>query len=201
MEPPSLFPALLVYMKRLGVLMHLSLDGLIAGPDGEIDWIKVDEELFDYVGTIVSQADTAIYGRVTYQMMEAYWPTAADNPKATKHDIEHSAWYKQVSKVVVSRTLISESRTNTRIIGENIAEEVRALKQTNGGTILILGSPSVVHALTEEHMIDDYWLNINPQILGHGIPLFADLVNPVSLNLKSTKVFSSGVIGLHYSKI
>lgn len=85
--------------------MHLSLDGFVAGPKGEMDWIKTDEEIFDYVGKRISQGDTALYGRVTYQMMESYWPTAADQRTATKHDIEHSAWYSKVHKVVLSKTM------------------------------------------------------------------------------------------------
>jgi dihydrofolate reductase len=60
--------------------MHISLDGFVAGPNGEMNWIKVDEEIFDHVGKRVGQTDTALYGRVTYDMMEGYWPTAADKP-------------------------------------------------------------------------------------------------------------------------
>ena len=70
--------------------MHLSLDGFVAGPNGEMDWIKADEEIFDHVGKRISQGDTALYGRVTYQLMESYWPTAANKPNTTKHDMEHS---------------------------------------------------------------------------------------------------------------
>ena len=63
--------------------MHISLDGFVAGLNGEMDWIKVDEEIFDYVGKRIREGDTALYGRVTYQMMENYWPTAGDKPTAT----------------------------------------------------------------------------------------------------------------------
>jgi dihydrofolate reductase len=67
--------------------MHVSLDGFVAGPNGEMDWIKVDNELFEYAGERTRQADTALYGRKTWEMMEAYWPTAADKPNPSKHDI------------------------------------------------------------------------------------------------------------------
>ena len=77
-------------MRNIISFMHISLDGFVAGPNGEMNWIKVDEEIFDHIGRRISETDTALYGRVTYQMMENYWPTAGDGPDASKHDIEHS---------------------------------------------------------------------------------------------------------------
>ena len=85
--------------------MHISLDGFVAGPNGEMDWIKVDEELFDHVGQRIREGDTALYGRVTYQMMEAYWPAAGEEPNASKHDKEHSMWYNKAHKIVISNTM------------------------------------------------------------------------------------------------
>ena len=76
-------------MRKIISFMHVSLDGFVAGPNGEMNWIKVDEEIFDYVGKRIGESDTALYGRVTYDMMEGYWPTAGDGPDASKHDIEH----------------------------------------------------------------------------------------------------------------
>ncbi len=92
-------------MRKIISFMHISLDGFVAGPNGEMNWIKVDEEIFDYVGKRIREGDTALYGRVTYQMMESYWPTAGSKPAATKHDIEHAKWYSKVHKVVLSRTM------------------------------------------------------------------------------------------------
>ena len=80
--------------------MHTSLDGFVAGPNGEMNWIYVDDALFDFVATMTDKADTALYGRVTYEMMQGYWPTAGDQPDASKHDKEHSAWYNKVPKIV-----------------------------------------------------------------------------------------------------
>src|SRR5689334_8780921 len=100
--------------------MHISLDGFVAGVKGEMDWIKVDEEIFDYVGNRISEGDTALYGRVTYQMMESYWPNAGKEPNASKHDIEHSKWYNKVHKVVLSKTMKDEGLKNTKIISDNI---------------------------------------------------------------------------------
>src|SRR5438093_8619734 len=100
-------------VRKVVLFMHMSLDGFVAGPNGEMDWIIVNDEMFEYAGQRTREADTALYGRVTYEMMEGYWPTAADQPGATKHDIEHSRWYNQVLKVVVSRTMKGARLANT----------------------------------------------------------------------------------------
>lgn len=180
--------------------MNTSLDGFVAGPKGEIDWIKVDEELFEYSGKLTDQADTALYGRITYQMMESYWPTAADQPTATKHDIEHSRWYNKVAKIVLSRTMQQTNLSNTKIIGDNIPKEINKVKQETGKNILIFGSPTVAHTFMAHNLLDDYWLFVNPIVLGNGIPLFKSIKDSIQLKLVTTKVFSSGVIGLHYGR-
>lgn len=179
--------------------MHVSLDGFVAGPNGEMDWIKLDDEMFDFVGEFTREADTALYGRVTWEMMEGYWPTAADKPNASKHDIEHSRWYNKVEKVVVSKSMQGKEAEKTNFIGNDIAGEIKKLKQQPGKDILIFGSPSAVHALMEDNLIDEYWLFINPVLLGEGMPLFANIKNRTALKLQQTKVFPCGVAGLHYS--
>src|ERR1700753_2326986 len=99
-------------MRNIISFMHISLDGFVAGPNGEMNWIKVDEEIFDHVGKRIDQTDTALYGRVTYQMMENYWPNAGKEPTASKHDIAHSTWYNKAHKVVLSKTMKGEGLTN-----------------------------------------------------------------------------------------
>jgi dihydrofolate reductase len=185
-------------MRNLVLFMHTSLDGFVAGPNGEMDWIHVDEEIFDYAGQRTNEADTALYGRVTYQMMESYWPTAADQPNATKHDIEHSKWYNTVEKVVLSKTMGSEQLPNTKIVSSHIADEIKQLKQAPGKEIIIFGSPSAAHSLMAENLIDDYWLFVNPILLGQGIPVFKDIKNKINLKLMASHAFSSGVVCLHY---
>ena len=125
-------------MRKLVLFMHTSLDGFVAGPNGEMDWINVSDEIFEYAGQRTNEADTALYGRVTYHMMERYWPTAADQPTATKHDIEHSSWYNKVAKVVLSTTLKGTHPTNTKIIDGNLTDEINQLKQGVAKDILIL---------------------------------------------------------------
>lgn len=178
--------------------MHMSLDGFVAGPNGEMDWIKVDEEIFDHVGKRIGEGDTALYGRVTYEMMESYWPTAGDKPGATKHDIEHSKWYSKVQKIVLSKTMTDTGLTNTRIISDKLPERINDIKAQEGKDILLFGSPTATHALIEQNLIDGYWLFVNPIILGKGIPLFEGIKDKVKLSLLTTRQFTCGVTELNY---
>jgi len=178
--------------------MHISLDGFVAGPNGEMNWIKVDEEIFEYVGRRISEGDTALYGRITYQMMEDYWPTAADKPSASRHDIEHSKWYAKVHKVVLSRTMKDAGLSNTEIISDNLPDRINAIKQQGEKDILLFGSPTATHSLMQLNLIDGYWLFVNPIILGKGIPLFTGIKDRVKLKLLDTRSFASGVTELNY---
>ncbi|MBL0049141.1 MAG: dihydrofolate reductase family protein [Bacteroidetes bacterium] len=185
-------------MRKIISFMHISLDGFVAGPKGEMDWIKVNEEIFDFGAKRIGEGDTAIYGRVTFEMMENYWPTAADKPNASKHDREHSKWYSKVRKVVLSKTMKAEDLTNTLIINENLPASINELKQQDGADILIFGSPGATHSLMQHNLIDGYWLFVNPIILGKGIPLFVDIKDKIKLKLVSTHQFSCGVTELNY---
>lgn len=179
--------------------MHISLDGFVAGPNGEMNWIKVDQEIFDHVGKRISEGDIALYGRVTYQMMEGYWPTAGSKPNANKHDIEHSKWYSKVHKVVLSKTMKEEGLTNTTIISDSLPDRINEIKQSHGNKeILLFGSPTATHALIQQNLIDGYWLFVNPIILGRGIPLFTDIKEKIKLKLLTTRSFSCGVTELSY---
>ena len=186
-------------------LMHISLDGFVAGPNGEMNWIKTDEEIFDYVGKRISQTDTALYGRVTYEMMENYWPSAGKEPTASRHDIEHSKWYNKAHKIVLSKTMKGADLINTKIISDNVADTINEIKQsssasgTNGSEdILLFGSPTATHSLIQLNLIDGYWLFVNPIILGQGIPLFTGINEKIKLKLLTTHQFTSGVTELNY---
>lgn len=182
--------------------MHISLDGFVAGPNGELNWVKVDEEIFDFVGKRIREGDTALYGRVTYQMMENYWPTAGDKPTATKHDIEHSKWYSKVHKIVLSKTMNPDRESglsNTKIISENLPDRINEIKHQAGEDILLFGSPTATHSLIQQDLIDGYWLFVNPIILGQGIPLFVNIKDKINLKLLTTHQFTSGVIELNYT--
>jgi dihydrofolate reductase len=187
-------------MGNLVSFAHVSLDGFVAGLNGEMDWIYADEELFNYVAERIYATDCAIYGRITYQMMEGYWTTAANQPNATKHDIEHSKWYNSVAKVVLSKSLNEASLANTKVVGNNYKYEITKLKQSTDKEILIFGSPTATHSLMAAELIDGYWLFVNPILLGQGIPLFKDIKNKTALTLVATHIFPSGVVCLNYNQ-
>lgn len=187
-------------MKKVVLLMHVSLDGFVAGPNGEMDWIALDDAQFDLVNTLTDDADTALYGRVTYDMMEGYWPTADQQPNATKHDKEHARWYRDSLKLVVSNSL-QTAQQNTRVLSGDVAASIKEEKKKGDKNILMIGSPSTVHYFTHEGLIDEYWLFINPVVLGTGIPLFKDVQSKINLQLLEAKTFAKGIVGLHYKKI
>lgn len=178
--------------------MHTSLDGFVAGPNGDLDWINLDEGIFDFVATMTEKADTALYGRITYEMMQHYWPTAGTKPNASKHDKEHSVWYNKVPKVVLSKTISEKGLDNTKVIGDQVAFNINQLKNQEGKNIIIFGSPTASHSLISLGLIDEFWLFVNPVLLGQGIPLFKSVSEITKLCLIETKTFSCGVIALHY---
>jgi dihydrofolate reductase len=186
-------------MRKLSLLMHTSLDGFVGGPKGEMDWIYVDEEIFDVAGALTDDSDLALYGRNTFNMMEGHWPTAADKPNASRHTKHHSKWYNSVKKVVFSHTMKKNERDDVIVLSENIPEQIKTIKQDDGKGILAIGSPTAVHTLMENDLIDDYWLFVNPVLLGNGIPLFTDIHDRRKLKLVSSTVYKSGVVCLHYT--
>ena len=188
-------------MRKIVLLMHVSLDGLVAAPSGAMDWIRIDDELWDYVTTITDAADTALYGARTYQLMESYWPTADQQPNATKHDINHARWANTSQKLVFSKTLRTTNWGKTSIVGENWVDEITRLKKQPGKNMLMLGSPSLARSFMDLGLIDEYRLNVNPVALGVGLALFEGLGQPMNLELVRMKRFESGVLGLHYEKV
>jgi dihydrofolate reductase len=192
--------ATLAPMRKIIALMHLSLDGFAAGPNGELEWAAVNEEMYQHVADLLRTVDTAVYGRVTYQMMESYWPTVPSNPASTPLELRHAHWVEKVQKIVFSRTMERAEWNNTRVIKENIAEEVAKLKQQPGKNLMIFGSLGIVHMLMHLGLIDEYRLTINPIVLGSGIPLFEGVRETMHLKLLEARTFPSGVVGLHYRK-
>ena len=130
--------------------------------------------------------------------MQGYWPTAADSPTASKHDIDHSKWYSKVHKIVLSKTMKSEGLTNTNIINANLSDRIHDIKHQAGTDILLFGSPTATHSLMQQNLIDGYWLFVNPIILGRGIPLFTDIKDKIKLKLMTSQQFTCGVTELNY---
>jgi dihydrofolate reductase len=185
-------------MRRIALLAHISLDGFVAGPRGELDDFDASEENLEFVCSLTKSADTALFGRVSYELLNAYWPIAKDRPQATPGEIDYSNWYNKARKIVISKTLGQKTGDNTTIINGNIPDAIIQIREQTGKDILIFGSPSVSQLLMHENLIDDYWIFVNPTIFGKGIPLFAGPANKLKLGLVTTKQFANGEIAIHY---
>ncbi len=181
-------------MRKVFVSNLVTVDGFFAGPNGEIDWHNVDAEFNDYAISMLNSIDTMLFGRVTYDMMAGYWPTAA----VLKDDPIVAGKMNSLAKIVFSKTLDKVEWENTRLVKENIAEEIQKLKQQPGKDIAILGSGTIVQLLTNLRLIDEYWLLVNPIILGKGKPLFKDIKEKVNLKLLDVRKFDSGNVMLKY---
>jgi dihydrofolate reductase len=185
-------------MRNIISLAHISLDGFLTGPDGDMDFIAFDAELADHTYPLFETVDMAVYGRVTYQMMEGYWPTAGDASDADPHTRRHAHWYNGVNKLVASRTLPASNDPKVRVVGEDIVGALRAAQQTAGGEIMIFGSPSLTRTLAAADLVDEWRITVQPVILGGGRSLFSNRAQRARLALRSAKTFASGVIAVHY---
>lgn len=185
-------------MRKIVSSIIMSLDNMVANTAGDLRMFEVDEEFFEMSQALTDAADAALYGKGTYHIMQAYWPTAGDEPNASVHDKEHSLWYNHVNKYVLSTTLQTSEAPNATIIRGNVVEELKKLKQQEGKNIQIFGSPGVVRSLTQEGLIDEYWIFVYPVIIGNGIHLFKDIKQQINLTLVSGKLLGSGAAALHY---
>jgi dihydrofolate reductase len=183
-------------MRKVIMQIELTLDGFYAGPNEEFDWFTLDPEAWQFSFGLLSQIDSVLLGRKNYEGFASYWPTVATNPEASETDLAFSRWLDAVPKVVFSKTLDKVEWKNSRLIKDNLAEEVAKLKAQPGKDILIMNSASVAQACIQHGLLDEYWLTMHPVTLGSGLALFKDRVN---LKLLSTKVFDSGQVFVHYA--
>jgi len=186
-------------MRNLILIVHTSLDGFAAGEHGELDGFEPGEENLEFVCKLTEDADAALFGRTSYQLLDKYWPSAYNHPDASKGQIKYSNWYNSVQKIVLSRTMSEVNLNNVTIIGDDIPTEINKIKEQSGKDILIFGSPAASQTLMHFDLIDSYWIFINPIIFGKGIPLFkAGLNDKMKLKLVATKQFSNGELALNY---
>ncbi len=187
-------------MRKIIVTMWMTLDGFIAGPNGEMDWVGAfyDEAMGNYEYDLVSAADTLLLGRVTYQSFASAWPHVPENPNAPKGEVEYAHRLNAMRKIVFSRTLSHAEWNNSTLLKEIVPEDISKMKQEPGRDMVIYGSASIVRALTNLGLIDEYQLLVHPIILGSGKPLFKDIEHRVNLKLVNTRTHPSGVVILHY---
>ncbi len=191
-------------VRKIVSLMHVSLDGFVAdlkAPPPGLDWMAYTPELEKYAHAFHERADVAIHGRVTYRLMESYWPTVLEKPSSKPSTLKHARWLQNALKVVVSRTMKSTEWENSLLIKDNLAEAFTRLKQQPGKDMMIFGSPGLVKTLTKLDLIDEYHLMMQPTILGGGLPLFGELDHRVHLRLVGNTTLGEKVAALHYERV
>ena len=158
-----------------------------------------DDEIHQHYSELLRSAGTLLYGRITYQLME-YWPTVLKNPTGNKSMNEFAELIDKIPKIVFSRTLKNVEWKTARLAKRDLKEEVLELRQEAGKDILV-GSPSLIVALSQLELIDEYQLGVQPTVLGSGLPLFKDITDRIDLKLLKTKTFGCGAVMLYYESI
>jgi dihydrofolate reductase len=187
-------------MRKLIVFNNVSLDGYFVDSKGNMDWAhpdRTDPDWNAFVSGNASGNGTLVMGRVTYELMIRYWPT----PRAKQHDPLVAEGMNRMPKVVFSRTLKETCWSNTRLVRDSLAGEIRRMKQESGEGMAILGSGSIVAQLTEEKLIDEYHFVVNPVILGAGRTMFEGVTQKMQLKLNRSRAFQNGYVVVQYETL
>ncbi len=176
-------------MRKLFWQMMVSLDGFMEGPNRELDWHVVDDDFNRYVADMLGSIDAILLGRVTYQLFVDYWPSSTDAEAPAMNDLP---------KIVFSRTLKKVEWKNSRLVKENVAEEIARLKQQPGKDLALFGSADLASTFMRLGLIDEVRIFVNPVVLGGGNPMFKDVKDRTALKLLKTETLSSGVVLLYY---
>jgi dihydrofolate reductase len=179
-------------MRKLIAAINMTLDGFC-----NHEAMIADDEIHEHYNELLRNAGTLIYGRTTYQLMESYWPSVVKNPTGNKPMDEFAVLIDNISKIVFSRTLNNVDWKNTTLKKEVVKEEILELKQQAGKNIVV-GSPSLIVALAQLDLIDEYQLGVQPIVLGSGLPLFKNIKDRIDLKLLKTKTFGCGAVMLYY---
>lgn len=184
-------------MRKVIFQMMLTLDGFFEGPNREIDWHIMDEEMNNFAIDFLNNVDTLLFGRVTYQLMADYWPS----PSAASDDPIVADKMNNLSKIVFSKTLEKVAWKNTKLVRNNIVEEILKLKPQPGKDMAIFGSSDLAVTLIQRGLIDEYRIIVNPVVIGNGKTLFKGIKDRFNLKLLKTKTFRSGNVLLYYEPI
>jgi dihydrofolate reductase len=173
----------------------MTMNGYYKGPNGDISWHQHGNgEEAEFAREGAGGGNTLLFGRVTYEMMARVWPSA----EAIKNMPEVAEGMNKADKIVFSMTLNKAEWNNTRLVRDNMVEEVKKMKQMSGKNMTILGSGSMVTQLTEAGLIDEYQFMVDPLALGAGTPLFQGMRRVLNLELTATRAFKSGRVLLNY---
>ena len=181
-------------MRKIIVFENITLDGFMAGPNGEIDWAIRDDEVTQFSQEGQDSIDLFMFGRVTYDMMASFWPT----PAGKSANPVFAEVLNNNPKIVFSRTLQDAGWQNTGIMKDLNKGELQKLKQQPGGGMMIFGSGTIVNELAALGLIDEFQLMVNPVVLGAGKPLFKETTGKLNLELVKARPFRSGIVFLQY---
>jgi dihydrofolate reductase len=182
-------------MRKLIAAMNVTFDGYC-----DHTAMIADDEVHEHYNDLLRNAGALLYGRITYQLMESYWPTVVENPTGNKPVDEFAVLIDDIPKIVFSRTLKNVGWKNTLLKKEIIKEDVLELKQQSGKNVFV-GSPSLIVALSNLDLVDEYQLSVHPTILGSGLPLFKNIKNRIDLKLLNTKTFGCGAVTFYYERV
>jgi dihydrofolate reductase len=182
-------------MRKLIAAMNVTFDGYC-----DHTAMIADDEVHEHYNDLLRNAGALLYGRITYQLMESYWPTVVENPTGNKPVDEFALLIDDIPKIVFSRTLKNVGWKNALLKKEIIKEDVLELKQQAGKNVFV-GSPSLIVALSNLDLVDEYQLSVHPTILGSGLPLFKNIKNRIDLKLLNTKTFGCGAVTFYYERV
>jgi len=182
-------------MRKLIAAINMTLDGFCDHTAS-----NPDDELLQHYNELLRDADTLIYGRITYQLMESYWPAIVKNPTGNQPKDEFAVLMDNIQKIVFSHTLQRVEWKNVKLAKKDIKEEILELRQ-QAGKNMIAGSPGLIVALTLLGLIDEYQLCVHPVIVGSGLPLFKNITDKIHLKLIKTKTFGGGAVILYYEPV
>ena len=185
-------------MRKLICWMGLSVDGFFEGPNRDIGWHMVDDELHSHFNEELGAMGAFLHGRVTYELMAGFWPTADTDPSSTGPMVEFARIWRDMPKIVFSRTL-ENADWNTTVVREVVAEDVMELKAQPGGD-LVLGGADLAATFIRHDLIDEYRLYVHPIVIGQGKPLFQPSNAKINLRLAETRTFGNGVVLLRYQR-
>lgn len=185
-------------MRKLVFTVSVSLDGFFEGPDHDLSWHLISEEVHHHFNEWLGAAGVFLEGRVTYELMAGYWPAADQDPSASPAVIEFARIWRDMPKIVFSRTL-QQAGENTTIVRELDPAQIGELKAQPGGD-LVVGSSVLAAALLAHDLIDEYRFYIHPVILGRGRPLFQPADIRLGLYLAESRTFGNGVVLLRYQR-
>lgn len=185
-------------MREIVFMMSVSLDGYMEGPNREIDWHMVDDELHNHFNEQLGAMSAFLDGRVTYELMAEYWPTADADPSSTEPAKEFSRIWRDMPKFVFSKNL-EHAEWNTTILRDVDVDQIKDLKSAPGGA-MALGGSDLGAAFMQHDLIDEYRVYIHPVVIGRGKPMFQPSDNTFELRLAETRAFGNGVVLLRYQR-